>query len=102
MEIIKEQICKTTYKGNCPMCGIEQTSIWANSVDMKCEQCQTDIFISKTKEDLIGTTIIDLNFDCGKIKSIILKRQDDSLIELEVESNWEEPPEFYYALVTKS
>ena len=99
MEVIKEQICKTTYKGKCPICAREQTASIEGYVDIKCSRCQDKDRNIQTEQDLIGSTVINIEFDYGDIKSIILKRPDNKFVKLEIDHNWvEEPDEFCYSI----
>jgi len=102
MEVIKEKVCKTTYKGNCLICGEEQISNFEHSVDIKCYKCRNKEIVLKIEADLLGATITKIIFDGSDIETIMLQREDGLLIKLGINRNWEESDEFYYKIIDDS
>lgn len=99
MEVIEEQISKTTYVGNCPNCGKVQKSTWGSEVDTKCQTCIDKEYNETVKNDLMGAEIINIKCDSEKIESIILKKPGKpEKIKIEIELHWEVDPELIYTI----
>ena len=79
MKEIKKQICKTTYEGNCPVCGKAQTSTWKQSVDVKCGKCRNNEYLEKCKNDLLGAVVTCVTSESCEMTSITLKAQGSTM-----------------------
>lgn len=63
-EVVTEEILtKTTYVGNCPICGQEQISLYKDDVDKKCYTCITD-----ERENALKHLIESCGLDIGYIR----------------------------------
>jgi len=83
MEIIKEQINITKFKGHCPVCNYEQISTREEHVDRICPECNSKQQKKKICDDLIGATIIDVDYGSGFFHSILVEKGDK---EIKIES----------------
>ena len=102
MKEIKKQICKTTYEGNCPVRGIEQTSTWKHSVDVKCDKCRNNEYLEKYNRDLLGAEIISVSSAAGDITTITLKKRGEpTKIVLWIEHHDDGLSELMYNVVEK-
>lgn len=80
MEIIKEKVCQTFYKGACPECKQEQKSDFSERfVDVLCSACKNKKIEEKANNFLLNATIEELIFESGTLEEIVLKKNGQKI-----------------------
>ena len=74
MEIIKEKVCMTSYKGKCPECSRKQESGNRYLVDVLCYPCKEKIAEKDIKKILVGTVITDFVLDGTNLEGLVLEK----------------------------